>query len=167
MNKLIVLVAFCIYLNIYSQELPNYKDVTTELSIPINSLNLELRIPQTSFYIVIENDLTLSRYFNIDPCVALKSNFETNKSIQEILHEFDLLDVMYALNEEQLVRIDSNENIKNETALFFINIVYKTEIQSRSIYIPVFEKNISKRILMEFSQVFPNEKCFSILESKL
>ncbi len=165
MNKFILLIGLCIYLNTFSQEIPDYTDIKSELINPENSLNVAFDIFKSDFYIVIENDMKLPRYYGVAPCVELKSNFETNKNIQEILLKNDLLKIIYVLKEEQLVRIDSKEKIKYP--LYWINIEYNTEKNSRLIILPVFEKNISEKILDDFNKLFPNQNCFSILQSKL
>ncbi|MCB0451630.1 MAG: hypothetical protein KDC94_01820 [Aequorivita sp.] len=165
MKKLILLFCLCIYLNAFSQDLPAYKDVCSELINPENSLNITFNIFKSDFYIVIENDMKLSRYYGVAPCVELMSNFETNKNIQEILLKNELLKVIYVHKEEQLVRIDSKEKIKYP--LYWINIEYKIGKDARLVILPVFEKSISKKILNDFNRLFPNQNCFSILQSKL
>ena len=109
--------------------------------------------------------MKLSRYYGVAPCVELMSNFETNKNIQEILLKNELLKVIYVHKEEQLVRIDSKEKIKYP--LYWINIEYKIGKDARLVILPVFEKSISKKILNDFNRLFPNQNCFSILQSKL
>ncbi|KJJ38623.1 hypothetical protein [Aequorivita vladivostokensis] len=165
MNKFILLIGLCVCSNIFSQEIPSYKDITSELINPENSLNITLNIFKSDFYIIIENDIKLSRYYDVAPCMEFKSNSETNKAIQDILLKNKLLEIIYVHKEEQLVRIDSKEKIIYP--LYWITIEYKTEKHSRSVILPVFEKNISEQILNDFSKVFPNQNCFSILQNKL
>ncbi|MBK5213241.1 MAG: hypothetical protein JJE55_06240 [Flavobacteriaceae bacterium] len=165
MNKFILLIGLFVFSNIFSQEIPSYKDITSELINPENSLNIEFSLYNSDFFIIIENDIKMSRYLDVDLCAVLKSNFETNKTIQEIILKYELLKVIYVLKEEQLVRIDSKEEIKSP--LYWITIKYKVEKHSRLVLLPVFEKNTSEQILNDFSKLFPNQNCFSILQSKL
>ena len=47
------------------------------------------------------------------------------------------------------------------------NYEYKIEKDARLVILPVFEKSNTKKILNDLNRIFPNQNCFSILQSKL
>ena len=168
MKKLILLIGLSISAIVYSQNLSDYQNIVSELSNPENSLNIELRVPNSDFYIVIRNHLSSPRkyYGSVEPCLELKSNLVSNKKIQEVLSKNNLLENLYVAYDDTLTKLTPGDVDRN-TLFLWISIIYATENNSRIIAIPISEKSVSKKFINDFQEIFPNESCFSKLESKL
>lgn len=168
MKKLILLLGLIISASVFSQNLSDYQNIVSELGNPKNSLNVELRVPNSDFYIVIRNHLSSPRnyYGSEEPCLELKSNLVSNKQIQEVLSKYKLLENLYVAYDDTMTKLTSGDGDDN-TLFLWISITYETENNSRIIAIPISEKSVSKKFINDFQEIFPNESCFSKLESKL
>jgi hypothetical protein len=165
MNKIILFLGFIFATVGNSQDLSEYKNILSELNTPSNALNIEFTVPNShsNFYIVIENDIIQSRYIGIDPCAELKSDFEINYRIQNILNKLELLNYVYVLIEDELIQLDPNDKVNFDLILFFINIEYEFKNQTKFVSIPIFDKITAEMTISELNDLFPNEKCYSEL----
>ena len=168
MKILFLLIGIFISAFTYSQDLSEYQNIVSELSNPEYSLNLELRVPDSDFYIVIRDYKSLPRkyYGSIEPCVELKSDFISNKKIQEILNKNNILENIYVAYDDSLTKVSFGNDIDFNNLFILISVVYETENSSRVVAIPISEKSISKKLINDFKEIFPDESCFSNLESK-
>jgi len=168
MKKLILIVGFSISAFAFSQNLSDYQNIVSELGNPENSLNVELRVPDSDFYILIRNHLSSPRnyYGSKEPCLELESNLVSNKKIQEVLSKYNLLENLYVAYDDTLTKLTPSD-VDNSTLFLWISITYETENNSRIIAIPIVEKSVSKKFINDFQEIFPNENCFSKLESRL
>ena len=168
MKKLILLLGLSISAFAYSQNLSDYQNIVSELGNPENSLNVELRVPNSDFYIVIRNHLSSPRnyYESEEPCLELKSNFVSNRQIQAVLSKYNLLDNLYVAYDDTLTKLTPSD-VDPNTMFLWISITYETENISRILAIPISEKTVSKKFINDLQEIFPKENCFSKLESKL
>ena len=113
MKKLILLLGLSISSFAYSQNLSDYQNIVSELGNPENSLNVELRVPNSDFYIVIRNHLSSPRnyYGSVEPCLELKSNLVSNKKIQEVLSKYNLLENLYVAYDDSLTKLTPGDNL--------------------------------------------------------
>ena len=168
MKTLFLLIGIFISAFTYSQNLTEYQNIVSELSNPEYSLNLELKVPDSDFYIVIQDSMSLPRkyYGSMEPCVELKSDFVSNKKIQEILKNNNVLENIYVAYDDSLTKVSFGNDIDFNNLFILISVVYETENSSRVVAIPISEKSISKKLINDFKEIFPDESCFSNLESK-
>lgn len=168
MKKTILLLSIFITSITYSQDLSEYQKIVSEINNPEYSLNLSLRVPHTDFFIVIRDDKSLPRkyYGSTEPCVELTSDFVSNKKIQAILNKNNILEIIYVAYDDSLTKVSPGEDIDINTQSLWVSIEYETDNNSRVVFLPISDKSISKKLINDLKEVFPNQSCFSELERK-
>ncbi|MFD0992575.1 hypothetical protein [Tenacibaculum geojense] len=166
LNSLIFFTLF--FGNCYSQKKLEYEKIKTDILNSSESLNTTFLLPSSDFFVAIIKDSTVDNP-EMNPCVDIESNKEINEIIIKILKSYKLLETLYIeIDYEKYESVESKQKfIPKETELY-IELFFKSkQYDYISCFVPVFNKNIARKIVADFGKLFECNSCFKKLKRKI
>ncbi|MAN59571.1 MAG: hypothetical protein CMC08_07020 [Flavobacteriaceae bacterium] len=145
----------------------DYKKILAELENSSESLNTNLILPNSDFYIGITKDAIVEN-IELNPCIDIVSNTKKNEQVIGILKKHNLLDKLYVEIENEYADLSSDKIFKPTETELYLELFFKTKnFGIISCFVPVFEKKKAKELICDLDKIFDYKYCFKKLKRKI
>ncbi|MGD1891549.1 MAG: hypothetical protein ACFB15_13265 [Cyclobacteriaceae bacterium] len=144
-----------------------YKKVRSELEKSSNSLNTNLFLPRSDFYIGLTKDQIVEN-IEMNPCIDISSDNIKNQKIISALAKMNLLDDLFIRSDLTYTSLLTGQQIEKSNSKLIVDLFFVSQnLGMINCFIPIFDQNKAKELVTEFEGIFESNSCFKELKEKI